>query len=119
MAKKLYVGGLSYNTTEDGLREYFSQAGAVESAAVVMDKFSGRSRGFGFIEMATDEEAQKAIETLNDTELDGRRISVAEARPMEDRPARTGGGYNRGGGFNRDNRGGGYNRDRDSKRNSW
>jgi len=123
MAKKLYIGGLSYNTTEDGLREYFSQAGTVESAAIVMDKFSGRSRGFGFVEMSSDAEAQKAIESLNGTELDGRNISVAEARPMEDRPARTGGGFNRGGnsggGFNRDRDRGGFDRDRGPRRKTW
>ncbi len=96
MAKKLYVGGLSYSTTEDGLRNLFAQAGTVESVAVIADKFSGRSKGFGFVEMSTDEEAQKAIETYNGKEFDGRTITVNEARPMESRP-RTG-GFNRGGG---------------------
>ncbi len=99
MAKKLYVGGLSYGTTEDGLRNLFAQAGTVESVAVIADKFSGRSKGFGFVEMSTDEEAQKAIETYNGKEFDGRTITVNEARPMEARPPRTGGGgFNRGGG---------------------
>ncbi len=86
MAKKLYVGGLSYSTTEDTLKDAFSKAGAVESAVVIMDKISGRSKGFGFVEMATDEEAVKAMEMWNGKELDGRAVKVNEARPMEERP---------------------------------
>ena len=98
MATKLYIGGLSYNTTEAGLKDTFSQAGEVVSATVIMDKMSGRSRGFGFVEMATDEGAQKAIEMWNGKELDGRNLVVNEARPMSDRPKRTGGfGGGRGG----------------------
>ena len=98
MAKKLYVGSLSYDTTDESLRNAFAQAGAVESASVLMDKMSGRSRGFGFVEMANDEDAQKAIEMWNGKELDGRTIIVNEARPMTDRPARSGGfGGGRGG----------------------
>ena len=85
MAKKLYVGGLSYNTTDNSLREAFSQAGAVESATVIMDRMSGRSKGFGFVEMSSEEEAQKAIEMLNGKDLDGRTITVNEARPQEPR----------------------------------
>lgn len=92
MAKKLYVGGLSYSTTEDMLRDAFAQAGTVESATVIMDRMSGRSKGFGFVEMATDEEAQKAIEMWNGKELDGRTVTVNEARPMEARPPRREGG---------------------------
>ena len=88
MAKKLYVGGLSYDTTEDGLREAFAQAGAVASTAVITDRMSGRSRGFGFVEMEKDEEAQAAIEMWNGKELDGRQLVVNEARPMEERPPR-------------------------------
>lgn len=88
MAKKLYVGGLSYNTTQDALKDAFSQAGNVESAIVITDKMSGRSKGFGFVEMSTEEEAQKAIEMLNGKELDGRTLTVNEARPMEERPRR-------------------------------
>ena len=95
MAKKLYVGGLSYNTTEATLKETFSQAGTVESAAIITDKFSGRSKGFGFVEMSSDEEAKKAIEMFNDKDIDGRNVIVNEARPMEARP-RTG-GFDRGG----------------------
>ena len=99
MGKKLYVGSLSYDTTDASLKEAFSQAGTVESASVITDKMSGRSRGFGFVEMATDEEAQKAIEMLNGVEVDGRKVTVNEARPMTDRPPRpAGGGFNRGGG---------------------
>lgn len=96
MSTKLYVGGLSYGTTEDGLKEYFSQAGSVTSAAIIIDKMSGRSKGFGFVEMATEDEAKSAIEMLNGKEFDGRTITVNEARPKEDR-SRTG-GFNRGGG---------------------
>lgn len=97
MEKKLYVGGLSYNTTEAGLRDAFSQAGEVVSASVITDKMSGRSRGFGFVEMATEEDAQKAIEMWNGKELDGRTLIVNEAKPMADRPRRSG-GFDRGGG---------------------
>lgn len=86
MAKKLYVGNLSYNTTDDSMRETFAQAGTVESATVIMDRMSGRSRGFGFVEMSTDEEAQAAIEMFNGKEIDGREVTVNEARPMTDRP---------------------------------
>jgi len=93
MAKKLYVGSLSYNTTDDSLRDAFSQAGAVESANVIMDKMSGRSRGFGFVEMSSDEDADKAIEMWNGKELDGRKITVNEARPMQARPPRGRGGF--------------------------
>ncbi|MFC1789547.1 RNA recognition motif domain-containing protein [Patescibacteria group bacterium] len=88
MAKKLYVGGLPYSTTEDSLKEMFAAAGNVESAVIIMDKMSGRSKGFGFVEMSTDEEAAKAIETMNGKDVEGRTLNVAEARPMEDRPKR-------------------------------
>ena len=106
MAKKLYVGGLSYDTTEDGLKEAFSKAGTVESAIIITDKMSGRSKGFGFVEMSSEEEAQKAMEMWNGKELDGRTLTVNEARPMEERPPRR--DFNRGGGrgFGGDNRGG-------------
>jgi RNA recognition motif-containing protein len=110
MAKKLYVGGLPYSATDAELKDFFSQAGAVESAVVIADKMSGRSKGFGFVEMSTDEEAQKAIEMFNGKDFGGRNITVNEARPMEARPPRREGGFNRGGsrGF-----GGG------SRRNNW
>ncbi len=91
MAKKLYVGSLSYNTNDDGLRDAFSQAGNVVSANVIMDRQSGRSKGFGFVEMATDEEAQAAIDMWNGKELDGRKLVVNEARPLEPRAPRQGG----------------------------
>lgn len=98
MAKKLYVGGLPYSTTDQELRDAFAQAGSVESAVVIMDKMSGRSKGFGFVEMSSDEEAQKAIESFNGKDFGGRTLTVNEARPMEERPRRdfrggNGGGY--------------------------
>ena len=88
MAKKLYVGNLSYNMTEETLKETFSAAGSVDSAIIIKDKMSGRSKGFGFVEMSSDEEALKAIEMFNGKELDGRALTVNEARPMEERPRR-------------------------------
>lgn len=91
MEKKLYIGGLSYDTTDTGLKDAFSQAGEVVSASVITDRVSGRSRGFGFVEMATEEDAQKAIDMWNGKELDGRTLIVNEAKPREDRPRRTGG----------------------------
>ncbi len=107
MAKKLYVGGLSYDTTEDGLNKAFAQAGTVESVAIITDRMSGRSKGFGFVEMSSDEEAQAAIEMWNGKELDGRTLTVNEARPREERPRNS---FNRGGG--RDFGGGNRNNDR-------
>ena len=97
MATKLYVGNLSYNTNEDQLKELFSQAGEVASVTVIIDKMTGRARGFGFVEMADEAGAQKAVESLNGYEMDGRKIVVNEARPITERP-RTGGGFRRGGG---------------------
>ena len=82
MNKKLYVGSLSYDTTEDTLKDLFSQAGTVESVAIIIDKISGRSKGFGFVEMSSEEEATKAIEMFNGKEFEGRNIVVNEARPM-------------------------------------
>lgn len=81
MAQKLFIGGISFNTTSEGLREYFAQAGTVLSATVVTDQFSGRSRGFGFVEMATSEEAQRAVAELNGRDLDGRSLKVEVAKP--------------------------------------
>jgi RNA recognition motif-containing protein len=100
MNKKLYVGGLSWDTTEDSLREAFAQAGAVDSAWIKVDRETGRSGGFGFVEMATEAEAQAAIDMWNGKELEGRTLMVNEARPQADRPARSnsyGGGRGRGG----------------------
>lgn len=98
MATKLYVGGLPYSTQEASLRDYFAQAGNVVSATIIMDKMSGRSKGFGFVEMSTDEEAQNAVSMFNDKEFEGRRLTVNEARPMEARAPRSGGGGGYGGG---------------------
>jgi len=95
MAKKLFVGGLSFETTDGSLKEIFSAAGTVESAVVIIDRISGRSKGFGFVEMSTEEEAKKAIEMLNGKNIDGRNITVNEARPMESRPRRNFGGGGR------------------------
>jgi len=100
MASKLYVGGLSYSTTSEGLREFFAQSGNVLSATVITDRFSGQSRGFGFVEMASAEEAQNAISQLNGRELDGRRITVEVSNPHGPRTGggRPGGGRPGGGG---------------------
>jgi RNA recognition motif-containing protein len=114
MAMKLYVGNLSFQTSSEELQQLFSQAGTVESASVVEDRDTGRSRGFGFVEMASKEEGEKAIQQFNGTDLNGRNLTVNEARPREDRGNRgggggRGGGYggNRGGGGGRGNYGGG------------
>lgn len=101
MSSKIYVGGLPYATTDAQLQEIFSAHGTVESARVITDKFTGRSRGFGFVEMASQEEAQKAIQALNGTDLDGRNLTVNEARPQEKRSGGFGGGERRGGGGRR------------------
>ncbi len=88
MSKKLYVGNLSYDTTEDGLKDFFSQAGTVEEATIIVNRATGRSKGFGFVEMSTEEGAQNAMASLNGQELDGRNIVVEEARPMKPRRPR-------------------------------
>ena len=104
MAMKLYVGNLSFQTSSDDLQQLFAQVGTVESASVVEDRETGRSRGFGFVEMASKEEGQAAIEQFNGKDLNGRNLTVNEAKPREDR----GGGGGRGGfGGNRGG-GGGY-----------
>ena len=95
MNKKLYVGGLPYAVTEDKLQEIFSAHGTVESARVITDRFTGRSRGFGFVEMSSEEEAQTAIDTLNGSDLEGRSLTVNEARPQENRGGGGGGGGGR------------------------
>jgi RNA recognition motif-containing protein len=95
MPSKLYVGNLAYSVSNDDLQQLFSQAGQVQSATVVTDKFSGQSRGFGFVEMTTGEEAANAIRQLNDSELKGRNIKVNEAKPRE---SGFGGGRDRNGG---------------------
>ncbi len=116
MNKNLYVGNLSYKITDDDLRSNFSEAGEVESAVVIKDKFSGQSKGFGFVEMKTEEGAAEAIKKFDGGTLDGKSITVNEARPKKEFGAGGGGGHrgggNRGGGggFNRGNRSGGGNR---------
>ncbi len=92
---KLYVGGLPYSVTDGQLQEIFADHGTVESARVIADKFTGQSRGFGFVEMSSGDEAQKAIQALNSTQLDGRTLVVNEAKPMASRDG--GGGGSRGG----------------------
>ncbi len=105
MGNKLYVGGLPYSVTDGRLQEIFTEHGTVESARVVSDKFTGQSRGFGFVEMSSGSEAQKAIDALNGTQLDGRTLTVNEAKPMAPRS-------NDGGGGGRGNRSGGGGRNR-------
>ena len=102
---KLFVGGLPYSVTNDELKDMFTKFGAVLSATVIFDKFTGQSKGFGFVEMEDDATAQQAISELNESMLGDRKLGVSVARPREERPQN--GGFNRGGGF-----GGGYNRDR-------
>jgi RNA recognition motif-containing protein len=118
MSMKLYVGNLSFQTSSNDLQELFSQAGTVESASVVEDRDTGRSRGFGFVEMSSKEEGQAAIAQFNGKDLNGRNLTVNEARPREDRGGRGGGGGrggfgggNRGGGGGRGGYGGGGNRE--------
>jgi RNA recognition motif-containing protein len=106
MAIKLFVGSLAWATTDESLNHHFAQAGTVASARVVTDRETGRSRGFGFVEMSSDDEARNALATLNNTELDGRTINVSEARPQEERPQRDGGNYRPRGNFNRDHQSG-------------
>lgn len=97
MGTKLYVGSLPYSVTDQQLQELFAQHGTVSSAKVIMDRFTGRSRGFGFVEMATSEEAQKAIAALNGTQYEGRTLVVNEAKPQEKRERSWGGGGSSGG----------------------
>lgn len=109
----IFVAKLNFDTEEATLRQAFEGYGEVDSVKIIQDKFSGRSKGFGFVEMPNDEEAQAAIDGLNDQEFDGRTIVVKKAEPRENRPRGGGGGYNRGGGgggYNRGGGGGGYDR---------
>jgi RNA recognition motif-containing protein len=98
MGKKLYVGNMSYSTTDDTLREQFEQVGTVESAKVIMDRETNRSKGFAFVEMATDEEAEAAISKFDGVSIDGRALRVSEAKPMEPRSGGGGRGGHGGGG---------------------
>src|SRR3979411_1126129 len=107
MSMKLYVGNLSFQTSSEDLQQLFAEAGTVESASVVEDRETGRSRGFGFVEMATKEEGEAAIQQFNGKEVNGRNLNVNEARPREDRGGRGGGGGGRGGYGGGGNRGGG------------
>jgi RNA recognition motif-containing protein len=102
---RLFVGNLSYQTMDNDLQEHFSQAGVVSSVNVMMDKFTGKSRGFAFVEMGTSEEANKAIEMFHNKDFQGRALTVNIARPREDRPPRQGGGGGGGGGGYRGDRG--------------
>jgi RNA recognition motif-containing protein len=111
MSNKLYVGNLSFRVTSDDLQDYFAGAGEVQSANIVMDRETGRSRGFGFVEMGSEDAANAAIAQFNGQEFDGRNMVVNEARPREDRGGSGGGRSNYGGGGNR---GGGYQGGRDS-----
>jgi RNA recognition motif-containing protein len=110
MSVRLYVGNLPFSVTEQDLEQLFSQSGQVDSANVVTDRDTGRSRGFGFVEMETQEAANAAIDALNGYELSGRALTVNEARPKESRPSRGGFGGGGGGGRDRGGRGGGGNR---------
>jgi RNA recognition motif-containing protein len=92
MGAKLYVGNLPYSVTEEKLQQHFAQHGSVVSARIITDKFSGRSKGFGFVEMSSDDEAERATKALNGTDFEGRNIVVSEARPQQARGPREGGG---------------------------
>jgi RNA recognition motif-containing protein len=127
---KLYVGGIPYRSTEDDIRNAFAEAGEVTSVSIISDRMTGRSRGFGFVEMADEAQAQAAIDRWDGKELDGRMLSVSMARPQGDRPAgdrpqRSGGfgggdrGGNRGGGYGGGNGGGNYGNDRGGYNNSY
>lgn len=107
MGNKLYVGNLAYSVRDESLQQAFSQFGTVTSAKVMMDRETGRSKGFGFVEMGSDAEAQAAINGMNGQSLEGRAVVVNEARPREDRPGGGGGGYGGGGGGGRGGYGGG------------
>jgi len=111
MATKLYVGNLPFNTTENELQEMFSQAGAVQEVMLMQDKFTGKSRGFAFVTMSSEQEAQKAIAELNGKTIEGRALTVNEARPRESRPPGGGGGGG-GGGYGGGRRDGGQRRGR-------
>lgn len=111
MAKKLFVGGISWDTTESSLRDFFTKVGTVVSTTIIMDRYTGKSKGFGFVEMSTDEEAEKAKNELNGLDLDGRSIVISEARPQQPRENN----FSRGSGDRR-SYGGGNDRRRDDYR---
>ena len=111
MPVKLFVGNLPFNATENDLQDHFAQAGVVVSANIMLDRMTGKSRGFAFVEMASNEDAQKAISLFHQKDFQGRGLTVNEARPREERPPGGGGGGDRGGGGG-EKRGGGF-RDKD------
>ncbi|MDX1953798.1 MAG: RNA-binding protein [Verrucomicrobiota bacterium] len=115
MSTKLFVGNLSFNTTENDLQDAFAVHGTVTDVNLVMDRATGRPRGFAFVTMASPEEAQTAIQAMNGASLDGRPLTVNEARPREDRPPRSGGGGGGGGGYRGGGGGGGGGRGRDDR----
>ncbi|HZP84146.1 MAG TPA: RNA-binding protein, partial [Chthonomonadaceae bacterium] len=108
MAKRIYVGGLPYSATEEDLENLFASKGTVKDATIITDRYTGQAKGFGFVEMESDEEADAAINALNGTQMGGRTLTVNEAKPREERPRGGGGGYGGGGygGGRRDDRGG-------------
>lgn len=110
MGKKMYVGNLDFGTSSQDLEQLFSEFGTVTSSNVISDRDTGRSRGFGFVEMGTDEEAAAAIKAMDGKEVNGRALTVNEAKPSPDRGGRGGGGGSRGGGFGGGRGGGGGNR---------
>ena len=107
MSTKLFVGNLSFNTTENQLQDLFATHGTVTEVDLIMDKFTGRPRGFAFVTMESKEAAEAAIQAVNGQSIDGRALTVNEARPREERAPRPGGGYGSGGGRDRGDRGGG------------
>src|SRR5579871_2544589 len=114
MAKRIYVGGLPYSATEEDLIHHFSSAGTVKDATIVTDRYTGQARGFGFVEMESDEEADAAINALNGTQMGGRTLTVNEAKPRDDQSRSRGGGMGGGGGY-----GGGGGRDRNRDRGGY
>ena len=110
MATKLFVGNVDFNATENDLQDHFSKAGTVLSANIVQDRMTGKARGFAFVEMSSEEEAQRAVSELNGSEFAGRKLTVNEARPKEERPRSSGGGGGGGGGYRGAGAGGGGSR---------
>lgn len=108
MAKRIYVGGLPYSATEEDLENLFASAGQVKEVSIITDRYTGQAKGFGFVEMASDTEADAAISSLNGTQMGGRTLTVNEAKPREERSGGGGGGYGGRGGGGRDRDRGGY-----------
>jgi RNA recognition motif-containing protein len=108
MAKRIYVGGLPYSATEEDLENLFASIGNVKEATIVTDRYTGQAKGFGFVEMESDSDADSAISALNGTQMGGRTLTVNEAKPREDRPRGGGGGGYGGGGYGGNRGGGGY-----------